>query len=176
MKNIKTLFLAIILIAQTYCAVAQSNSLSAAEYSNLKFDNVSIQDIIDTSGNTSTMQSLFNNALTIEQGFSEAVEHWIKFTKNSICIEFYNGIQEGSVITYDLGSIEIEGNSSVLDVKSKQLKIGDSGNLLSGLNSRTVNGKKIYGFGFNSYDSYAYVYVDISSNKIIEIGYNGNLL
>ncbi|MDO5968369.1 hypothetical protein Q4Q35_00980 [Flavivirga aquimarina] len=78
------------------------------------------------------MQSLFNNSLTIEQGFNEVVEHWIKFTKSSICIEFYNGIQDGSVITYDLASIEIEGNSSVLDVKSKQLKIGDSGNLSFG--------------------------------------------
>lgn len=176
MKNIKTLFLAIVLIAQACSAVAQNNILSVAEYSNLKFDNVSIQDIIDTNGSTSTMQSLFNNTLTIEQGFNDAVEHWIKFTKNSICIEFYNGIQNDSVISYDLANIEIEGNSSVLSVKNKQIKIGENGNLLSDLNSRTINGKKIYILGLNNYDSYAYVYVDISTNKIIEIGYNGNLL
>lgn len=155
---------------------AQTNNLSQLEYSKLKFDNVSIQSIIDTKGDIIKMQSLFNNSLTIEKGFNDSVEYWIKFNKNSMCIEFYNGIKTGNVILYDLANIEIENHLSVLSVKNNQFKIGDSGNIASGLNLRSVNNNKIYTFRLNNYDSYAYVYVDKLSNKIVKIGYNGNLL
>lgn len=122
------------------------------------------------------MQNLFNNDLTVEQGYSEAVEFWIDFSTNSLSVKFYNGIQENSEITYDLASIEILNNSSKLFIKEKVIKIGDSQSMLSGLNSRIVNNQKIFTFSANNIDEYVFIYVDILSGKIIKIGYDGNLL
>ena len=56
------------------------------------------------------------------------------------------------------------------------IKIGDNVNTLSNFNSRTVNGKKIYTFGLNNYDTYVFIYGRLGKNKIVKIGYNGNLL
>ena len=154
---------------------AQSNALNETEFNNVIFNGVSIQDVIDTNGSTSMMQSLFGNDLIVENGYSEALEYWVKFSTNAICIEFYNGMQNGSAIVYDLASIEFKNSNSELYIKNKSIMLGDSGNVLSGLNSRTVEGKRVYTFQLNDYDSYVYVYVDIASNKVIKIGYNGNL-
>lgn len=174
----RTLFLTLTLIILTSqdIVLAQSNSLNATEYANLKFDNVAIQNIIDTNGNQNMMQALFDNSLIVEKGFNDAVDHWIKFTINSMCIEFYNGIQNGSTIKYDLASIDFENSSPKLSLKNKVIKIGDNVNTLSNFNSRTVNGKKIYTFDLNNYDTYVFIYVSLATNKIVKIGYNGNLL
>lgn len=175
MKNIRIILLGLTLMISSVI-LAQRNSLSTSEYSNLKFDNVAIQDIINTNGATNAMQSLFNNTLVVEKGFNDAVEHWIKFSTNSICIEFYNGVKNGSITTYDLANIDVQKNTSKLRVKNKQIKLGDSGATLSSFNSRSLPNEKIYTFGLSNFDSYAYIHVNKSSNKVTKIGYNGNLL
>ena len=173
----RTLFLTLTIMLNTHdILLAQSNSLNATEYSNLKFDNVAIQDIIDTNGNENMMQVLFKNSLIVKKGFNDAVDHWIKFTIDSMCIEFYNGVQNGSAINYDLASIDFENSYPKLSLKNKLIKIGDNVNTLSNFKSRTVNGKKIYTFGLNNYDSYVFIYVSLATNKIVKIGYNGNSL
>lgn len=173
----KILYITLIIISSfSFSLNAQINYLTDIEYSNIKFDGVSIMDISSSKGTISIMQNLFNNDLTVEQGYSEAVEFWIDFSTNSLSVKFYNGIQENSEITYDLASIEILNNSSKLFIKEKVIKIGDSQSMLSGLNSRIVNNQKIFTFSANNIDEYVFIYVDILSGKIIKIGYDGNLL
>lgn len=157
-----------------FSANAQINNLSENEY--IKFDSVKVVDISGTNGDVSEMQNLFNNTLKVEKGFNDAVEHWIKFSTSSLCLEFYNGVEENSKIIYDLASIDVENNSSSILIKGKEIKIGDNESLLSNLNSRNVNGQKIFSFSANNLDEYAFIYVDISTRKVIKIGYDGNLL
>lgn len=155
---------------------SQSNILTSQEYSNIKFDNVLLEDIINTSGNTASMQNLFNNILTVETGYNEAIDYWIKFNANSICIEFYHGQSNSSEITYDLASIKVENNTSSLKIKGEVISIGDNANILSSSQIRTYGNKKMMLFRKENFDSYIYVYIDPTSNLITEIGYNGNLL
>lgn len=155
---------------------AQMNNLSQSEYLNVKFDGVRVADISNTKGNVDEMQNLFNNNLTIERGYSDAIEHWIKFSTNSICVEFYNGVEENSVITYSLASIEIENTQSNLLIKGRTIKIGDNQSLLSNLNSRIINNKKVFTFLMGNLDEYSYIYVDTATGKVVKIGYDGNLL
>lgn len=175
MKN-----LYLILILSISCGVfAQTNELSSVEHSNLTFDGVSISDIIETYGNTDQMQNLFGNNLYIEKGKDDAVEYWVDFTNNSICIKFYNGKKfnrGANDVKYYLAEVVLLKTTSRFRIKNREIKIGDNVSRLSGFKYRTVENERVYTFASRNSDSYAYIYVNTNTNRITEIGYDGNLL
>ncbi len=157
MKKLKHLFITFSVFLFINKINAQTNNVTLEEYSNIKIENVFLEEINNTNGNIALMQNLFQNTLTIEKGYNDAVEHWIKFSTNSLCIEFYNGIKVSSEIKYDLANIDLENNSSNIKIKNKIVKLGDNADVLGDSEIRTHNGGKIIIFSLPQQDPYIYI-------------------
>ena len=155
---------------------AQRNDLTLIEYSNIKINNVIFQEISNTDGDITLMQNLFGNEFTVESGYNDAIDYWIKFSTNSLCIEFYHGKENNSTIKYDLANVQIVSSGSNFTIKGHIITIGDSINVFSNSQTRTYGGKKMLLFGKQDFDSYIYIRVNPTSNLITKIGFNGNLL
>jgi len=175
MKTINKILMTLMISFSFVSITAQTNELILEDYSSIKVNNVLFKEIQNTYGDITLMQNLFGNTFTVKSGYDDAIDNWITFSTNSLHIEFWQGIDSGLGMKYDLAKIRIKNNSSNFTIKNQVVTIGNSINSFGNINILTYdNGTKKIIFSGN--DEYFSIKFNLSTSIITEIIYNGNLL
>jgi len=116
---------------------AQLNNLNDTElFEGIKFNNISLGSIMESSGDLAIIKSYFGN--NIIEGANDSAPFLAKFLyNNDISFGFEDETDTGN--NYDLTYIRVRNSSVIVNIKGLSIKIGDDkskfGNLL--LNANT---------------------------------------
>ncbi|PQJ31408.1 hypothetical protein BST92_05500 [Nonlabens arenilitoris] len=127
MKNLVLILISI----YTTSVSCQTNDLPESVYNTIRFDNVLLTDIINSKGNTTTIQSLIPVSFNINSG--EDPGHWKEYESNSIYLLFQDGEQfltPNNIQDYQLTNIKLFDNSKSLFINGIYIKVGDNISLL----------------------------------------------
>ncbi|WP_213520883.1 hypothetical protein [Nonlabens sp.] len=131
----KKLFIILITIISISCN-SQTNNLTAYQYQNIKIQNIYLSDILGTGGDSSSLQNLFSDNFTIENGNEPG--YWKQFESSSMYCLFQNGVQDefrNNVTDYQLTNLRIKDDSKTLFINGLIVKIGDNISVLGNVNT-----------------------------------------
>jgi hypothetical protein len=138
MKNI--ILITIVLLFSVSCK-AQLNNLNETElFDGIKFNNISLRNIMNSKGNLTQMKVYFVN--DIQERPNDTAPYLAKFLwNNNISFGFEDETDSGN--NYDLTYIRVRNSSVIVNVKGLSIKIGDSrskfGNYLFNENDSSYN-------------------------------------
>jgi len=161
-----------ILFVGLYSCKAQLNELTQTEFLNIKFSNVTLDQIYGTEGDINQMKALFGNDLLTEAnttGPSLGRDFW----NNNIYLNFEDDSNTGN--QYSPTNIQVKNASVSVTVKGVTAKLGDDKSVFA--NNKAINthvgSNNTIAFIDKLTGSALLIFkIDEISNKIIEITFN----
>ena len=146
----KKIILTTVVLFSITCSRAQLNNLNDSElFDGIKFNNVSLGDIMVASGDLTKMRSYFGNS--IQERPNNTAPFLAKFLwNNHLSFGFEDETDTGN--DYDLTYIKVKSNIVTVNVKGLSIKIGD-------------DKSKFKGFLFNAKDS-SYNFTDRDTGSV----------
>ncbi len=146
----KKLILTLIVLLTTMSCKAQLNNLNDTElFEGIKFNNITLGAIMESSGNLNTMKTYFGNDIQ-EQPNNSAPFLAKNLSNNNFSFGFEDETDTGN--NYDLTSIYVLNSSVVVNVKGLSIRIGD-------------HKSKFGSFLFNTTDS-SYNFTDADTGSV----------
>lgn len=131
-------YINILILITSNIAYSQVNTLTYAEFLEIKIGDTPFNEIEKTRGDELLMEQVFSDDLTTEKGYSDASEYWIKYLKETCFLKFRNGLLlHNETIKYQLEIISINNNCFNLTIKGVEINIGDSTDKLGGATKTT---------------------------------------
>ena len=163
MKNI--ILTIVILFAGISCE-AQFNYLNTTEvFDGIKFNNVSLGDIMIASGDLTKMKAFFGN--DIQERPNNTAPFLAKFIiNNGISFGFEDETDSGN--NYDLTYITVKNSSVIVNVKGLSVKIGDHKSKFKGFK---LNSNNKYNFTDKETGSTSLFFKIDKHDKVSEIKY-----
>lgn len=165
----KTLILIALLVC-AYSCKAQTNKLTEEEITNIKFNNISLKQIIDSRGSIADMRALFSNELNTV--LNETAPFLSRdFWSNSIYLNFEDESDTGN--QYRLTNIQIKDSLIGVTVKGITIKLGDNVSVFGNdILINTNNNDNSIVFVDELTGSAALAFKIDTSNNIIEIEFS----
>ena len=163
MKNI--ILTIVILFAGISCK-AQFNYLNSTEvFDGIKFNNISLGNIMTASGDLTKMKAFFGN--DIQERPNNTAPFLAKFIiNNGISFGFEDETDTGN--NYDLTYIRVKNSSVIVNVKGLSVKIGDHKSKFMGLK---LNSNNNYNFTDKETGSTSLFFKIDKNDKVSEIEY-----
>ncbi len=136
----------IIMLMVTSCVKSQnsSNLLTYDEYSNIRINNITLNSINLTKGNSQSLSELFN--INFEYSETDFPDRYREIFSDDLEIEFTGNPSQSS---YEISSIRILSSNVKVDILGKNIRLGNQIDLLGNFNVNNEN-SVIYEISQNS--------------------------
>ena len=158
-----------IVLISSYSCKAQTNQLTETEFDNIKINNITLRNIINTKGNETKIKTLLGSNI-ISQSNTTGPSIGKDFWNDAVYLNFEDESNTGS--QYNLTNIQIKNSSMNINIKGITAKLGDNVNIFgNGIVLNTNKGDNSVVFISELSSSIAFK-IDKITNKIIEIVFN----